>query len=169
MKNLKFVKWLDKYLEISIISVTLIIVTVVMTLQIISRKVFGNSLSWSEELCRHMFIIMSTWGLSLTIRESSAIKFELLVNVFSKKIKRIILIITYVIMILFYGSMLQPAWNVTISMLNTSATMMPYSMSIVYAAAFASFVLACIRLIQMIILSIREFGNAQNNDRIEEV
>ena len=49
-------KALDDYLEETILIILLVIMTGVMGIQIVSRYVFQNSLTWSEELVRYMFV-----------------------------------------------------------------------------------------------------------------
>ena len=49
-------KKVNEYLEEIILVVLLICMTLILGLQIVSRYVFRNSLSWSEELVRYMFV-----------------------------------------------------------------------------------------------------------------
>ena len=48
----KALKWLDAYLEESLLAVFLILMALIMGVQVFSRYVLQTSLSWSEELTR---------------------------------------------------------------------------------------------------------------------
>ena len=49
-------KAIDDYLEETILLILLVLMTAIMGVQIVSRYVFQNSLTWSEELVRYMFV-----------------------------------------------------------------------------------------------------------------
>ena len=50
-------------LEETILIILLVIMTGVMGIQIVSRYVFQNSLTWSEELVRYMFVWSAFLGI----------------------------------------------------------------------------------------------------------
>ena len=52
----KVLHWLDENLEEFLLVVFLIAMTLIMGIQVLSRYVFGQSLSWSEEITRYLFI-----------------------------------------------------------------------------------------------------------------
>ena len=97
---MKAVHWLDKYLEALFVGIGL------MTAQIIYRRIFGNSIIWSEELCRHIFICSAFWGLSFSIRSGGAIKFDMIVTFFPERAKRVFEIISNVVVCLFLAYLL---------------------------------------------------------------
>ena len=88
----------DHMEEIFLLTVTLIMVGSIF-LQVIMRYVFNNSLSWSEELGRYMFIWMSWVGVSLGAKYGQHIKIEVLVNKFPFKTRHIINIFSELIVI----------------------------------------------------------------------
>ena len=45
---MKTIRWLDKYLEAVFVGIGLVVMVAVMTAQIVYRKMFGNSIIWSE-------------------------------------------------------------------------------------------------------------------------
>ena len=53
--NMKILKLIDEYLEMSICVVLMIAIAVILGLQVFMRYVMQDSLSWSEELSRYMF------------------------------------------------------------------------------------------------------------------
>ena len=61
---------------------TLAIMTIVVFVQVVMRYVFANSLSWSEELARFIFLWFSWVGASYAVRERSHFRVEMLVDLF---------------------------------------------------------------------------------------
>ena len=53
---MKIIKWLDDNLEECLLIILLIIITCLMGIQVFCRYILNNSLSWSEELTRFLFI-----------------------------------------------------------------------------------------------------------------
>jgi TRAP-type C4-dicarboxylate transport system permease small subunit len=159
----KLIKWLDKNLELSLIIISLAVMVIVMSAQIILRKLLGTYLPWSEEFCRHLFIWIGFLGISLTLRENSAIKFDLLMSLLSKKGQRLINIIGNLAMLIFFVYILQFAVDVTKRMSTSSSTLLPYSMGLIYSVTVISFVLIIIRLVQLLWKDIRN-----NDDKVKE-
>lgn len=147
----KVLRWLDKYFEVVYLMVALVTIVVVMSLQIFSRKLLGISLAWSEECCRHLFIGMGLWGIGFTIKEDSAIKFDLILGFLADKWKHIIGVVSNFMIAVFFACLIQPAINVYQSMKNTTATMMPYNMNVVYGLVLVGVVMVIIRAVQQVI------------------
>lgn len=61
---MKFLKLIDEYLEMSICVALISVIAVVLGLQVFMRYVMQNSLSWSEELARYLFIWLIYIGIS---------------------------------------------------------------------------------------------------------
>jgi len=57
---------------------TLVFCVGIVFLQVIMRYVFNNSLSWSEELCKYLFVWMIWLGTSITAREHGHIAIDML-------------------------------------------------------------------------------------------
>ncbi|MEN6413081.1 MAG: TRAP transporter small permease [Veillonellales bacterium] len=71
--------------------------------QVIARYAFSNSLSWSEEIGRHIFIWMTFLGAALAVRSRSHVALDLLVKAFPQKLQKVILVFGYLVMIVFAG------------------------------------------------------------------
>ena len=164
---MKAIRWLDKYLEAALIAVGLIVIVVVMTAQIICRQIFGFSIIWSEELCRHIFICIACWGLAYSIRIHNAIKFDLIVTFLPWKSKYIFEIISNVFVIAFIVYMAVPAWQVSLGMSSISSTALPYNMDVIHFIALFGFLLSAVRAIQVLIINLKTLASGENPD--EEV
>ncbi len=71
-------KWIDEYFEEIILVLLLAAMTLIMGVQVVARYVFSNSLSWSEELVRFMFVWSGFLGIPYCIKHQSSIAVELI-------------------------------------------------------------------------------------------
>lgn len=128
---------------------TLAIMTIVVFVQVVMRYVFANSLSWSEELARFIFLWFSWVGASYAVRERSHFRVEMLVDLF-KGASRIW--IEYLVLLIWSAFSFFLTWYGTKLVLfirgagQVSAAMrMP--MTWPYAAVPAGCALMCVRLV----------------------
>lgn len=156
---MKAVKWADKYAELAVIIATIVLISVFMSAQVISRKMFGYSIIWSEQLCRHLLIIMGFFGLAFTIRYENSIRFNLIEMFLPEKVQHIFAIISHVILIVFFTAMIPSSWQVTLSMVGNAARNMPYDLSVIYAAVLISEIFVIIRCMQVTVSRIRKLSN----------
>lgn len=84
----KVLKWLDENLEEFLMVISLILMTIIMGIQIISRYVLGASLSWTEELTRYLFVWSGFLSVSYCTRKCISIKIEQFVAMFPQEGKR---------------------------------------------------------------------------------
>ena len=56
------------------------------TLQIITRYVLGNSLSWTEQVTRYLFIWLVALGIPLSFYEGGSFKFDILIKKLGPKV-----------------------------------------------------------------------------------
>jgi hypothetical protein len=64
---------------------TMAIMTVIVFIQVVMRYVFSNSLSWSEELARFIFLWLSWIGASYAVKERSHFRVEMFANMIKGK------------------------------------------------------------------------------------
>jgi len=153
---MRVIKWLDKNFEATFIAVGLVVIVAVMTSQIVYRKLFGASIIWSEELCRHIFIWSACWGLAYSIRKGNAIKFDIILGIFPEKAKYVFGIISNLIVAIFFTCIFKSSWKVIVSMKNTGSTALPYNLDFLYFIAFIGFVLSAVRALQMAVIDFRK-------------
>ncbi len=89
-KALKFICFLLMLAMVSIIF-----------LQVLARYLFSNSLSWSEELGRFLFVWMTFLGAALALREKMHVALDLLIMKMPRPLQKICLSIGYLAMFLF--------------------------------------------------------------------
>jgi TRAP-type C4-dicarboxylate transport system permease small subunit len=75
---MKVLRWLDAHFEEFILCVILCVIAIVMFTQIILRNVFSSSLSWSDELCRYLFVWMGGLGVAFATKNESHLRMDIL-------------------------------------------------------------------------------------------
>ena len=83
---------LEKALKI-ICGVLLVGFVALTLIQVVMRYVFGNPLSWSEQLARYMFIWMLMLYMPVIMRHGNNLGFDLIINRLSKKVQNVFWII----------------------------------------------------------------------------
>lgn len=152
---MKALKWLDDYFEISICVVLMAAMTLLIFVQVIMRYVFSNSLSWSEELARYIFIWLIYLGISYSAKQMKHVKIEAALLVFPPAWRPWIVIVGDVVLLLFAAFVIyQGAGMVKFQRILKSAAM-GIPMSYIYAAPVVGFALTTIRQIQTIAYRLR--------------
>ena len=64
--------------ESNVLMITLVIMVVIIFTNVVMRYIFNNSLSWSEELSRYMFVWFSWIGVSAGLKDGEHLRVELL-------------------------------------------------------------------------------------------
>lgn len=154
---MKIVKWLDAHFEEMLMTAVLAVMVVVLTAQIVFRKVLGSSLAWSEELCRYLFIWSGFLSLSYTIHYHSAMKTDLFVTMFPKSLQRWIAIITDVVMVILFAVLTRVSVGI-VPTITQRGTALPISRKWIFAAAAVGFFLTTLRMLQEVVKECRGKG-----------
>lgn len=143
-------KKFDGKFEETVLCVLLVIMTVVLGIQIIARYVFGNSLAWSEELVRYLFVWSAFLGVPYCIRRGTSIKvdqFREFLPISVQKslayIDKIIIFVLFLIITMFSFDVIRSTY---ISGQTSAAMGIP--MWIVQSSVFVGSVLSMIRIFQ---------------------
>ena len=95
-------KAIDDYLEETILLILLVLMTCIMGIQIVSRYVFQNSLTWSEELVRYMFVWSAFLGIPFCIKHGLSIKVDQFRNLFPIPLQKVLMYIDKIIIFLLF-------------------------------------------------------------------
>ena len=104
-------KFIDNFEEYFIVW-TLALMTILIFIQVVMRYVFSNSLSWSEEMDRYLFLWCSWIGASYAVKERSHFRVEMFANLIKgrgrKYYELMVLIIWFIFSVLmtWYGTQL---------------------------------------------------------------
>lgn len=114
-------------------------ITVILTLQVICRYIFGYSFAWIEEVSIICFVLMVYCGVSGAVLTRQNIKIDAILNVVPFAVKKILLILSAVIHAGFTGWLTYYLFSIITNMLKTknvySVTRLP-KVYIYYAIAF---------------------------------
>ncbi|WP_106406512.1 TRAP transporter small permease [Paramaledivibacter caminithermalis] len=101
MVLLKLFKILDEKLEEVFLIYSLIFTVAIIFLQVVMRYVFKNSLSWSEELARYIFLWQIWVGASYAVKKSKHLRVGIINSYISEKGKIIVEILVIILWICF--------------------------------------------------------------------
>ncbi len=151
-------KWLDENLE-KVFAVALIcVMTIILFIQVIARRIFNSSLSWSEELARYLFIWLIYISISMGAKQMAHLKVEAFLGIFPKKLRPYVVILSEILVLLFaviivyYGFILLQR---QISLGQTSAALR-IPMWIVYLAPVIGFAMTAVRQVQIIVFRVKQ-------------
>ena len=147
MKRLvAFYNKLEEYLLVGSLAFSITI----LFLQVIMRSVFNNSLSWTEELARYLFIWQIWLGTSIALRENQHIKVELLFSfVKSERARRTVDLLALAVWLAFCVVMLFNSVQLIVSMVNRNvlSPAMRIPLSLVYLSFPAGLLTVSLRLL----------------------
>lgn len=150
-------KWLDNYLEESVMMGILVAMTLIMGLQVVSRYGLNLSLSWSEEVTRYLFIWMAFISVSYCTKKCVSIKVEQLVAMLSVKWKAGVKMVNHLIELIFFFYLIPFAYNYLMTTVASGQTSPACGIPMYYvqAAPLVSFVLVSVRIGQRIFAEYR--------------
>ena len=157
---MKVLKWLDANLEKYCCVVLMSVMTRIIFIQVVARYVFQNSLSWSEELARYIFIWLVYLGISYGCQMRKHIKIDAALGLFPKKVRKYVVIIGDLFFQAFAVYVAYTGLGYSIKQTRVSSAMsIPFKY--VYISTFVGFGLAVIRQIQTILYRIRCIKNGE--------
>ena len=106
----KVLHWLDENVEQYLCVVLLGVFTTILFIQVVMRYVFNNSLSWSEELARYLFIWLCFIGVSFGAKQMKHLKIDVFISVFPKKFRPYVIVFADVIVLAFSGIIMYAAY-----------------------------------------------------------
>lgn len=161
----KVFRLIDEHLEGYTMGVLLIGISCIMFLQIIMR-VTGSSLSWAEELSRYFYVYSVFLSLSYTVRNSTVLKVELMIDLLPQKAKNGVQIILQLFNAMFFCFMsyysVLVVYGVKVSSQTSPALELP--MYTIYLIIPISFILTSLRSFEQIYFIITGKNEKNKND-----
>lgn len=151
---MNLMKWLDEHLEEYILILLSSLTVVIVFSQVVMRYAFGESLSWSEELARYLFIWMIYIGVSFGVKKGKHLGVDAFPMMFGTKGKTIIQMIACASFFLFALVMTIYGFDIVLRVTRESAAM-ELPLGWVYAAPVVGMVLTSIRLVQEFLLHVK--------------
>ncbi|MDR1828050.1 MAG: TRAP transporter small permease [Methylobacteriaceae bacterium] len=165
-ESMNFIKFLDENFEKYICMVLISAMTVLIAVQVFMRYVMNNSLSWSEELARYIFIWLIYLGISYGAMIMRHIKIEAALYLYPKKLRPYIVILGDTLFCCFalYISYASYTNVVRINAMHQLSPGLGLPMSYVYAAPMVGFALTAFRQVQTICF---RFKNLKQDEKEE--
>lgn len=123
-------------IEENLLYASLIFTVTVIFIQVVMRYVFSNSLSWSEEAARYVFIWQTWIGASYAVRKKRHLRVEALVDRFHGVSRKFIELVVLALWILFGCFLIYKGYQLTklIYVRGQISAALGISMAIPYAA-----------------------------------
>ncbi|OFK66376.1 hypothetical protein HMPREF3056_02735 [Corynebacterium sp. HMSC056F09] len=138
--------YVDEYIGAGILG----IMTILLFVQVFSRFILQNSLSWSEELSRYMFIWMNFLLLGIVTLRGEHIAIDVLTSKLKGGVKKIamqfVIIACFIVNIILLVFAIQIA--TTLFQLGQTSAALQLPMWVVYSALPFGLVLCCLRMLQ---------------------
>ena len=154
-------KFIWDHLEEFFIIPLMFAMSIIIFVQVVMRYAFDNSLTWSEELARYMFVWLVYFAVSYTARREKHIRIDAAINLYPKKLRPHIEIFSEVIVLAF--SVFIAVTGVTVfHKIAWSGQLSPaigLPMQFVYAAPLVGFVLTSIRQLECIFRRVKALKN----------
>jgi len=158
----KILVTLDK-IEDTVLIIMFMTMVGIIFFQVIMRYVFNNSLTWSEELGKFLFVWLSWLGISIGHRRREHIKITLLVDKLPYKLKQLSEALTELILIVICGITMYYG----VIMMNIQINVPYAGIKISTAWGYLSLVLGCgIFIIRSIAYFIESVKNIVKNEII---
>ena len=158
------IRWLDRHLEEVLLSIFLIILITLTSVNVVLRYIFNSGLTWSDEVCKYCLIFSGFISIGYWVRRNSGICVDALVQTFSEPLRKVLGIIVQFIVLAFFLAMFKSSFHVLegIKRSGQVSGTLQISMVYVYTAPVIGFGLAVIRTIQVLYLTIfsKEKGGA---------
>ena len=147
---MRMIRWLNAHFEEALMTIFLIIMVLVMGYQVAMRYIFNNSLPWSEELTRYLFVWSAFISIGYCIKHHSSIKIEQVLHLMPPVVQKVILLLTKIVSLLFFAYVLRYSLNVVQATIKsgqlTPALQIP--MYFVHYASVVGFGLAVYRILE---------------------
>lgn len=147
---MKQLKTFMNIFEKSLITISMIVMVVLIFMQVFTRYVLGDAMTWSEEASRYIFIWMIFLSIGIGFTEKAHISIDMVKDRFSQKGQKILTQIVYIILLVVMIYFTYQGYLLTENMMNfgqKSATLQ-LPMWIVYVSLPVGFLFGSLRLVQ---------------------
>lgn len=110
------------------------VMVVVSLAQVFFRYVLNDSLTWSEELARYLFVWVSFLGAAIALHRKMHIAVDILTSIVSERARRIMLLITQVAVLFLLVVLIGYGMRITLLTWNTPSAALRIPMGLVYLA-----------------------------------
>jgi len=147
------VKWLDKNFEKYILVFLLIVITGILSLQVVMRFIFNSPTFWSDRVAQLSLVISTFFSISYCIRRGSSLKIDLLVKAVPEQVAKAISLLVKVILLAFFSLLCAASWGTLSQYIERGTTDAALGIPIasLYVLVFIGLVLTVIRCVQALV------------------
>jgi len=162
------VKWLDKNFEKYILVFLLIVITGVLSLNVVMRFIFNSPTFWSDRVAQLSLVISTFFSISYCIRRGSSLKIDLLVKAVPAHATKAITLLVKVILLAFFGLLCAASWGTLGQYLERGTTdaALGIPISYLYVLVFIGLSLTVIRCVQALVF---EFFPEKNPEVLAKI
>ncbi len=155
----KFINVLNKTEEVVLVVMFALMVAIIF-IQVVMRKM-NNSLYWSEELGKFLFVWISWLGISIGEKRGEHIKITMLTDRFSPKVQHILNIISEIIVIFICIITVYYGIQLVITQASTHYTGIKISVSWGYLAVVLGCICMVLRSLGMCFMSLKNMNSGK--------
>lgn len=149
VKNEKFnYKDFLNNIELYLGTICFIIITIMLTLQVISRYVLKSSFTWMEEFLTIMFVWMIYFGVAAAVTKRKHLRIDFILDLVPFKLKKAMLIMSNIIFAVFNIYISNIMVNIIDLMGKSRTTMLHWPQKVVYSIIPIALIISVIRLVQ---------------------
>ncbi|WNQ11337.1 TRAP transporter small permease [Paenibacillus aurantius] len=166
MKSLKQVAlWIDSFFE-NLALVALASMTVIVTIQVLTRKLFNHVFFWSEEVTLLLMVWFTFMGIAIGFREKLHMAMDSVTKFFPAGVNKVLDKVINVCIFLFGLYLLKNGWDFTVLMADSKLPATQLSNSVQYAVMpLTGFMICVYSLLQFLgINTVRHEGMEEGSE-----
>ncbi|WP_243297767.1 TRAP transporter small permease [Bacillus litorisediminis] len=146
----KTAKILDKML-IGSIAIAFTFMCILVFGNVVLRYVFNSGITWSEEMSRFLFVWMVFLGAIAALKDNMHLGVDIIVNALPQKIKKIVFVISNLLVLYVLWLLLVGSWKMTVLNMNSYAPATGLPFSFLYGIGIVTSIsMAAIIIIRMV-------------------
>jgi len=158
-----FIRYLFKGGEI-LAAITFILLCASVSIQVISRYVFGHAFGWGEEFPIFIFLWVSFIAASVAYREGSHLSVDFVADKFPKGIQKVLTFVNLVLSLVFVFVLFYYEGKMTLAVRESTFVVMKISKGLCYMGIPLACLLFAAFIIEKIVKQIRENRVPSKND-----
>lgn len=153
---MKALKWIDLHFEEFLLTVILIILSCLITVNVVLRYILGTGLAWSDAVCRYCLVYSTFLTIGHWVRRENGISVDFIVQIVPPVVSRAFAWIVRIFQLIFFALLFSASIRVFKSTYASGTVdgTMGFNMAYIYLACVIGFADALIRSIQVIILNL---------------
>lgn len=135
----------------SAIALTLAIMSILVFGNVVLRYAFNSGITWSEEMSRFLFVWMVFLGAIAALKDNMHLGVDLVVNALPLKLKKVVFIISNLLVLYILWLLLEGSWKMTVLNMNSTAPATGVPLSFLYGIGLVTSVsMGWIVLVKMV-------------------